>query len=401
MPDGFELESLKDSKPPVTRSPLRMFAAALILAAGVLICGVLIFGLSDSAATKRDYLEYWSAEQLYAHGANPYDMAATLRLERSVGFDKFPPLMTFSPPVAFFFALPLGWVSAKLGLSLWLIFQFACLLGSVWLLRRMNGRPESLFHLIVIVFPPTLWCLTAGQLGILFLLEIVLFLSLYKSRPALAGAALAFCALKPHLFLPCLLVLLLWSLHKRNFRVVAGMVCALGASCLLTMSRDWSIWTQYARMAHASGIVNTFSPTVSVELRLLIEPIAHWHNAHWIEFLPEAAACIWAAWYFWRRRGKWEWTDQGLVVLAVSVACAPYSFYTDQAMLFPAVLAGLLATKRFRRTALLLVLIVGLGWISVIKGILLTSSFYVWTAPALLVWFLDARRGEASKAELA
>jgi hypothetical protein len=362
------------------------------------MCGVLIFGLSDRAATTRDYLEYWSAEQLYAHGANPYDAAATLKVERSVGFDKFPPLMTFSPPVAFFFALPLGWVSAKLGLSLWLTFLFACLLVSIWLLRRMYGRSETLFHLIGIVFPPTIWCLTAGQLGVVFLLEIVLFLYFHKSRPVLAGAALAFCALKPHLFLPCLLVLVLWSLHKRNFRVVTGMLCAAAASCLLTMSRDWSIWAQYAQMASAKGIVSTFSPTVSVALRLLID-----RNAHWLGFLPEAGACIWAAWYYWRRRGSWEWADHGLVVLAVSVACAPYSFYTDQAMLFPVVMAGLLATKRFRRAVIFVALILGLGWISVIEGISLTSAFYVWTAPALLVWFLDARRGvdAAAKAELA
>jgi hypothetical protein len=156
-------------------------------------------------------------------------------------------------------------------------------------------------------------------------------------------------------------------------------------------------------MMRAHEIVNTFSPTVSMALRSLIENGAHWRNAHWIEFMAEAAACAWAAWYFWRRRGAWEWGDQGLVVLAVSVTCAPYSFYTDQAMLFPAVLAGLLATKRFRRTALFFAIIAGLGWISVTEGISLTSAFYVWTAPALLVWFLDARRGVAvdAKPELA
>ena len=190
---------------------------------------------------------------------------------------------------------------------------------------------------------------------------------------------------------------MLWSIHKRNFRVPAGMLCGAAASCLLTMSRDWSIWAQYARMASAMGIVNTFSPTASVALRLLID-----RNAHWIGFLAEAGACIWAAWYYWRRRGSWEWADQGLVVLAVSVACAPYSFYTDQAMLFPAVMAGLFVTKRFRRTGIFLALILGLGWISVIEGIALTSCVYIWTAPALLVWFLDARRGgdAAAKAEL-
>ena len=51
-------------------------------------------------------------------------------------------------------------------------------------------------------------CLQAGQISIVFLFGVVLFLLFYESRPWLAGAALVPCALKPHLFLPFAIVLL-------------------------------------------------------------------------------------------------------------------------------------------------------------------------------------------------
>ena len=61
-----------------------------------------------------------------------------------------------------------------------------------------------------------------------------------------------------------------------------------------------------------------YVPTLSVTLRFLIAP-----RAVWLQYVPEVAACIWAAWYFWGRRDSWNWLDQGSWVLLVSAACAP------------------------------------------------------------------------------
>jgi hypothetical protein len=380
---------------PVKRNPARVFAAACIVIVGVLlVVGIVVFGLDQKAATSKDFLQYWTAEQLLIHGGNPYDAMATLRLERSVGFEKYPPLITLSPPVAFFFALPLGWVDAKTGLKLWMLLLFACLLVSVWILWRLQGRPESRYHLIGIFFPPVLRCIMAGQLGIFFLLEIALFLYLQKSRPFWAGAALVFCSLKPHLFLPCLVVLALWSIYKREFRMVAGLASALAVSCLLTLSLDRHIWSQYQQMMHASTIMNDFLPTLGVWLRFLVN-----RNAKWIEFIPEAAGCAWAASYFWTRRDRWDWTDQGLLVLVVSVACSPYSWYTDQAMLLPPVVIGLNRSEKSVPSLALFGLIAGIGLIALMVDIKLTSGFFVWTAPAWLVWYAYARHvsGKSSK----
>jgi len=384
----------------VKQSPARVIAAAFIVVVGVvLVIGIVVFGLDRDAATNKDFLQYWSAEKLLAQGENPYDFAATLQLERSVGFKEYPPLITLSPPVAFFFALPLAWVTPNTGLIYWMLLLFACMLASVWLVWLIQGRPQSRYHLIGIFFPPVLRCIIAGQLGIFFLVEIALFLYLVKSRPFMAGAALVFCSLKPHLFLPCLLVLLLWSVYKREFRILAGLGVALTVSCGLTLSLDHQIWSQYRAMMHSSTIMDQFLPTLSVWLRFLIDK-----NAKWIEFIPEAGACIWAAWYFWTRRDRWDWMDQGLLLIVVSVACSPYSWYTDQAVLLPAVVIGVTASEKSVRSLALFALIAGIGVVAMMidnKMTHLTSGFFVWTAPAWLVWFVYARHVRSGQSEAA
>jgi Glycosyltransferase family 87 len=365
----------------------KLAAVCIAIVGGLLVVGIVVFGLDRNAATSKDFLQYWSAEQLLAHGGNPYDVAATLAIERSVGFKQYPPLITLSPPVGFFFALPLGWMNANNGLIAWMLLMFACMLASVWIVWLMQGRPESRYHLIGIFFPPVLRCIMAGQLGVFFMLEFALFLYLQKSRPFWAGAALVFCSLKPHLFLPCFLVLLLWSIAKRQFRILAGFFVALAVSCALTLSLDRQIWSQYQQMMHTSEIMNDFLPTVGVWFRFLVD-----RNAKWIEFIPEGAGCVWAAWYFWTRRERWEWMDQGLLVLVVSVACSPYSWYTDQAVLFPVVVVGLSENEKSIRSLVLFALIAGIGLYAMIADIKLTSAFFVWTAPAWLLWYVVARR---------
>jgi hypothetical protein len=231
----------------------------------------------------------------------------------------------------------------------------------------------------------------AGQLGIFFLLAVALFLWLHKSSPWLAGAALVGCALKPHLFLPCAVVLVLWSVRRRSFAVVGGFAAALAVSCGLTLMLDGQAWQQYFEMMRSTRVLDVFIPTVAVALRFAIDPAAHW-----IEFVPEALACAWAVWYYITWRDHWEWGREGLLVLLVGAVCTPYSFFTDQAVLFPAILAGMYAADKNVATWVLLALIVAGGLVGVVAVIQLPSPFYLWTAPAWLAWYLYAMHGKTN-----
>jgi len=139
------------------RIPLRAVAAACIVAAGVcFVTGVFIVGLNDKNATERDFIQYWASGKQLIRAANPYDPVAILQLERSAGLEGFHPKVTYSPPVALFLVWPLGLVSAKTGLILWLLTLIGCLSVSVWILWLLNGRPSSRLHLFGYVFAPAL-----------------------------------------------------------------------------------------------------------------------------------------------------------------------------------------------------------------------------------------------------
>ena len=135
----------------------------------------------------------------------------------------------------------------------------------------------------------------------------------------------------------------------------------------------------------STGVLDAFVPTLSVTLRFLID-----RNAVWLQFLPEAGGCVWAVWYFWSRHNRWDWTDQGLLLLLASMACTPYAWFTDEAVLLPAVLAALYRAADSGRSLFSLGLIAGIAFIEVLAAVKMTSPFYLWTVPAWLAWYLYA-----------
>jgi hypothetical protein len=381
----------------VKAKPWRVIAAGCIVLAGVVfIVGLYAIGLTQKSAAQRDYIEYWAAGQELVHGANPYDPKAILDLERSVGWDKDFPQITLSPPMILLLAWPLGYMSPKTGLILWLLASLGCMVASAWIVWLLHGKPESRMHLVGLAFPPALACLMAAQLGDFFLLETALFLYLHRSRPWLAGAVLVLFALKPHLFVPCFLVLLLWSVVRRDFKVLAGFLIAVVSSCAIVTLLDPQSWHQYRQMMLSTKITDAFVPTLAVGLRFMVD-----RQSNWLEFLPEIIACIWASWYFWSRRERWNWSDQGLLLLLVSTACSSYGWYYDQALLFPAIAAGLYRAERSRISMLSFMFIAAGGLIAIFGQIQPTSGFYVWTAPAWLLWYIYATRERRSPSALA
>jgi F0F1-type ATP synthase assembly protein I len=230
-------------------------------------------------------------------------------------------------------------------------------------------------------------CLMAGQLGIFLLLGVVLFLYFHKSRPLVGGAALLLCAVKPHLFVPLGLILLIWVVWNRAFRILAGFSVALLASCTLAFIVDRHAWSQYSQMMSSSGIMGEIVPTSSEFFRILVH-----RDAVWLQFVPQTASCIWAVWFFWTRRKVWSWMNDGLLLLLVSVVCAPYALLTDEAIVLPAVLAGIYRAEEAGRSILPFGLFAGVAMVEVFAKIPMASAYYLWTAPAWLAWYLYATK---------
>jgi hypothetical protein len=82
--------------------------------------------------------------------------------------------------------------------------------------------------------------------------------------------------------------------------------------------------------------------------------------------------------------------DHGMILLLISVATAPYAWLTDEALLLPAVLAGLYQAVELRRSTLPLMLIVAVAQIEIFNAVRVNSPYYLWTMPAYLAWYLYA-----------
>jgi hypothetical protein len=227
----------------------------------------------------------------------------------------------------------------------------------------------------------------AGQISIFILLGIILFLYFHESKPFLAGAVLLPCVLKPHLLLPFAAALVLWIIIQKSYRILAGFTIALLSSYLLTLCLDRNIWSQYAQLRHSTRVMQVFIPTLSAGLRFLVA-----RNEAWLQFAPAALGCCWALWYCWTRRYRWNWIKQGLVLLLVSLICAPYAFFFDETILLPVVLAGIYSTEVHKRTILPFILICLSSLAELTAGVRVISPYYLWTTLAWLLWYLYATR---------
>jgi hypothetical protein len=106
-----------------------------------------------------------------------------------------------------------------------------------------------------------------GQTSIFLLFGFTLFLRFHKTRPFAAGAALWFCTIKPHLFLPFALVLLVWIFVARAWRILAGAAAAFAAGALITTWIDPAAWGQYAYYMRTSVVTREFTPCLGDLLR--------------------------------------------------------------------------------------------------------------------------------------
>lgn len=401
---GIEVEvktlSQQTTSPPAPdkRSKILRVAANLAVAT---ICG-LTFGftslgyfitmISGQVVGARDFVVYWATGQQLAHHLNPYDREALLHIERAAGLpDQFGAMFMRNPPPSLLLAYPLGFLPLRIASIVWSVALLLCLVGSVYILWIMNGRRKGIRHWLGYTFAPALVCLLNGQMSLFALLGLVIFLRLHRTHPFLAGLSMWLCTMKPHLFLPFGVVLLVWIVVTKSYRILAGSALAIALSVAISWRIDPLAWSQYSRMVHTSGIEKEFIPCVAVLLRSWISP-----GSVWLGYVPALLGCIWAVWYFWTRRAQWNWNTHGNLLMLVSIVVAPYSWLFDQALAIPALLQGAYRT-RSRNLVILLALLSAFVEVAMLGNIWAPSSVYLgtlWAAPAWLIWYLMATHTE-------
>lgn len=332
--------------------------------------------------SRRDYIVYWATGQQLVHHRNPYDPTALNRIERAAGLEGGASYYMRNTPWALPLALPLGYFGAQSAALPWSLIMLGLLAASVHTLWKMLGKPGH-SDWLGYCFPPALFCVILGQTSVILLFGLVLFLRFHKSRPFAAGAALWLCSIKPHLFFPFVLVLLVWIFVSHSYRILAGSISAMAASAVLAALVDPAAWNQYLFYMRTSNTTHEFTACFGDVLRDTVNP-----NAEWLAFVPAILGCFWALIYFWPRRHAWDWLENGSLLILVSLLVAPFGWIFDQSLALPAVM---IAAARTSSRAILSALAVIYMLIEIeVNRFDLHSSAYLWTAPAWLIWYLIA-----------
>ncbi len=377
------------ARPTVLRVIARLTLATVGgLAFGFTVYVFLLSMVSGKALGARDFVARWATGQLIARHANPYDGAALMQIEQAAGFPvHYGVMYMLNPPWTLPLVYPLGFLGLQVASILWSVLQLACLAGSVHMLWIMHGRPNNRRHYLGYSFAPALICLIMGQVTILALLGLVLFLRLHRTSPFMAGMSLWLCMLKPHLFLPFGVVVLAWIVVSRSYRLLLGTVFSVVVTSAIALPLAPNEWSQYLHVLHSPGSQWEFVPCVAVLLRVWISK-----DTAGLNYVPAALSCVWALAYFWRRRATWDWMKEGSVLMLVSILVAPYAWLYDQALAIPALLQGAYAT-RSRNVLVSLALLSVLIELALLAIVWKPEALYTWTlwsAPAWLVWYFFA-----------
>jgi Glycosyltransferase family 87 len=362
-----------------------------------LVCMLVWFLVShkqkiQAGASQRDSTAYWVAGKLLVHRQNPYS---------ALSYAPGVPIRT--PPWSVWMDLPLGLLSVYWAWVAWLAILLASLVISMRISWRMYGdgpRPPNVFLLAGYLFAPVAACLVAGQLGIVLLLGMVLFFLLEEEHPFLAGAALLIPLAKPHIFGSVWAVLGLWIVTRKRWPLLGGMAAAFLIANSIAVAFDPAIFQHYREMLKPQAlqhevvprIQHEFIPTLSGTIRALF-----FRRFFWVQFVPTGLGLLWSVWYYWKHQRTWSWRGDGPALLIVAVLTAPYSWITDEAVLLPAILQGVLWVHRAKlrvRSQLVILLFVCLDLLLLLimrAQVPPATGIYFWSTLVWFSWYWYAR----------
>lgn len=347
---------------------------------------------------ERDSIAYWTAGRLLIHHENPYNRASVLELERQQGYRKDKPLVLRTPPWSLFVILPFGFLNPFGAWALWTAVSLGSLLIAMRLCWRIYGAdsiPRNFFTIVGYTFAPVPACLVAGQMGLVLLLGLVLFLWWETEHPLLAGAALILPFAKPHLLSLFWFALVFWVVARKKREIAIGFAMALTAGTALALLFDPHVFQHYREMLYRASIGNEFIPALSGVLRLLF-----FRREFWVQFIPMTLGIIWCVWFLVCNQSTWNWRRHGPALLVVSILTTPYAWLTDEVVLLPAILQSLAFVYQARAYTKLSTRIVLLIF-AFLNGLLLlilkfkisfATGIYFWSSLVWFLWYLYAKR---------
>ncbi|HKZ39468.1 MAG TPA: glycosyltransferase family 87 protein, partial [Candidatus Hodarchaeales archaeon] len=200
-----------------------MFKVVLLGLLTVLLVHQIVALTDNPKLPVNDFVEYWAASRLLLEKQNPYAPDLVFLAERAVGWPADFPQMMWNPPWTLSYVLPFGAVDFKLGQVMWLTMNLFCIFLSahfLWYCYEGSLKKVWIAWILAISFAPSLISLKVGQICPLMLLGVAGFLvCLRHQRDFVAGTLTVLVSFKPHLLYLFWIVLLLWILHEKRWKV--------------------------------------------------------------------------------------------------------------------------------------------------------------------------------------
>jgi hypothetical protein len=354
---------------------------ALIGILWVIYSHIIVFPLPD-------FLEYWASGRLNLTAGNPYDPNQMMTIEQTVGWNLDHALMMLNPPWVLPYAMLVGIFSYPISRFLGFLIQLAMVCASSILLWRIyNGKKinEWIAWVVVLTFGPILQAFKSGQITILVLLGTVCFLYfIVKKSDFWAGVFASLVLFKPQLLYLFILAIIFWSISRRRYNVLIGMVFAL----IIYLGVSWlvnpQIFLQYIYMTRYYPLQNWMTSTLGTYLRYLINP-----EIFYIQFIPTFAGLSWFLFFWMKHRKSFDWITDLPKIILISIATTPYGWTHDAAVCVICVIQ-ITTLFNFHQWTFKKTLIFTTYWvINLLIMFFRISQIWFWWYPSfLLLWYL-------------
>jgi hypothetical protein len=338
----------------------QIIAAALIFSASLLLLYWAAWNVSATTAPQ-DLRAFWAASKL-AH-SDPYDKGSVTSLEHAIpGYPDCEPLVMRNPPWALPFVLPMAGLEYRTAYAVSLVVNIALVLGcSIAFWHFFGGDGSLLPILLALSFGPAIWLIKMGQSSALAMLGVTLFcFALRREWYYAAGGSLLLIVIKPHLFLPMLLVVFAWTLYQRKFALLAGASVAIGAASMAAIALDRNVFSQFRTMALATAQRHAFFQSFGGWIEYVT-------GSSLLGLIPTGLGVGITAIWWWKRWRDYPLEELVPVLVLISVATSYYAYLYDHVLLLIPIIA--LLRSRYRKGGLAMVVMLnGIVWIHAIYG---------------------------------
>lgn len=300
------------------------------------------FAVTSAISFGADFSIYWQADKaLFQRGVSPYDPSTTAIIQQGIYGRMARPsedqVRYAYPPFSLLAVLPATGMTYPWAQAYWMALNLVLIF--IALLAVKKHPPVWLLAGLVFFYPVSRGVIL-GQFALIIGASLVIIYGLLCSQaspsPArqwLAGVLLAWCAMKPHLSGLIILFFLLDGLHKKQWRIFAGLAAGgiffVGLSWILvpTWVSDWiKLIFDYAGYVPIEPILKSWLVTLGLD----------W-SVTWLKLsliLAGVGLTVWILIGWWKRRLPDFLALGWLVLLSQLVNPNPNSLLSDQIVFF-------------------------------------------------------------------